>query len=146
MSLNKGLRLLAVLVLVGGVWVAHPVGQAKPAESIFTMAQADAGRATYKTACASCHTADLGGSNEFPQLAGDDFMSAWKTRKVSELYEFIHATMPPEGPALAPDQALGLIAFILQQNGAAAGATALSAATTATVGSVATGKRPSPLR
>lgn len=145
MNVNKGSRLAATLVLLAVVWVAHPMGQDQPAASIFTTAQADAGRATYKTSCASCHTADLGGSSEFPQLAGDDFMSAWKTRQVSELIEFIQATMPPEGPALTPDQALGLVALILQQNGATPGTTALTAAAAATIGSVATGKRPAPV-
>ena len=133
-----------MLALVVGAWIARPAAQ-EPAAGVFTKAQADAGRATYNTSCATCHRPDLGGRDEEPQLAGDDFLGAWKTRKASELYEFIHATMPPEGPTLSPDQALGLVAFILQENGATPGETALSATTAATIGSVAPGKRPGPL-
>jgi mono/diheme cytochrome c family protein len=144
MDVRHRVRLVAVLALVGGVWIARPLGQ-QTAEGGFTKAQADAGRATYKTTCASCHRADLGGLDAAPQLAGDDFMSAWKARKASELVEFIQATMPPEGPTLAPEQALGLVAFILQENGGTAGATALTASTAAPIGSVAPGKRPGPL-
>lgn len=142
MDVRRGARLIAIAALVGGFGIARPMGQA--AAGGFTKAQADAGRAAYKTTCASCHRADLGGQDAAPQLAGDDFLGAWKTRKASELYEFVLATMPPEGPTLAADQALGLIAFILQENGGTPGTTALTAATAASIGTVAPGKRPGP--
>lgn len=150
MYVNIGLRIVAILVLAGGGGAADLAGrQASAAEpsgtAVFTSAQAAAGRATYKASCASCHTPDLGGREDAPQLAGDDFISAWKSRKASELYDFIHATMPPEGPALSPEQTVGLVALILEENGAAAGPTPLTATTAAVIGSVATGKRPSPL-
>lgn len=141
MDANYGSRLIAILAVVGAVFIARPMAQ-QPAAGAFTKAQADAGRATYNASCATCHRADLGGRDDAPQLAGDDFLGAWKTRTASELYEFIQATMPPEGPTLSPDQALGVVSFILQENGATPGATALSATTDAPIGSVATGKRP----
>lgn len=135
----RSLRLGALLLLASLGWAARPAGQAA-SPTLFTAAQADAGRATYKVSCASCHMPDLGGRDEAPQLAGDDFLSAWKTRKVSELYDFIHATMPPEGPALTEEQAVGLVALILQENGATAGSTALAATSAETIGSVAPGR------
>jgi mono/diheme cytochrome c family protein len=133
---------LGILALVVVSSLVEAVAGQTSATSVFTKAQVDAGRATYKNSCASCHTADLGGSPEFPQLAGDDFMSAWKARTSRELYEFIHATMPPEGPMLTSEQAVGLVALILYENGATPGTTALTATTAAPIGSVATGKRP----
>jgi mono/diheme cytochrome c family protein len=139
---GRALALLAVAMTVGGLGFAPMMAQQPSTTSVFTKAQADAGRATYKTSCASCHTPDLGGTAEYPQLAGDDFMSAWRTRPVKELYEFIQGTMPPEGPMLSGEETLGIVALILQENGATPGTTALTAATAGTIGSVATGKRP----
>ncbi len=128
--------------MAGSLCLTPLRAQTPSAKPVFTKAQAEAGRATYKNSCASCHTPDLGGSSEFPQLAGDDFMSAWKARTSKELYEFIQATMPPEGPMLTSEQALGVVSFILQQNGATPGTDPLTATTAAPIGSVATGKRP----
>ncbi len=133
---------LGMLAAVGSFYAVALGAQAPSTTSVFTKVQADAGRVTYKNSCASCHTPDLGGRDDAPQLAGDDFMSAWRTRTSRDLYEFIHATMPPEGPMLTNEQALGLVAFILQENGATAGTTELTATTAAPIGSVATGKRP----
>lgn len=135
--------LAAVVVAAFAAFYLAPLMAHQPATtSVFTKAQVDAGRVTYKNACASCHTPDLGGSPEYPQLAGEEFIGAWKTRTSRDLLEFIHATMPPEGPMLTDEQALGVVAFILYENGATAGNTALTATTAAPIGSIATGKRP----
>lgn len=139
-SFVRVVALLAIGLGVAIASVARPAAQ--PTEAVFSKAQADAGRATYKSTCASCHTPDLGGREDYPQLAGPEFISAWKTRTTKDLYEFIHGTMPPEGPALTPEQALGLVAFILQENGATAGTTALTESTASPIGTIATGKRP----
>lgn len=139
---GRALALLATVMSVGSLGFVPMMAQEPSTTSVFTKAQADAGRATYKNGCASCHTPDLGGTAEYPQLAGDDFMSAWRTRTSKDLYEFIHATMPPEGPMLTSEQALGLVALILQENGATPGTTALTGTTAVPIGSVATGKRP----
>jgi mono/diheme cytochrome c family protein len=137
----KTVALLAALTGTAILSVTRPMAQPS-STAVFTTAQADAGRATYKGTCASCHTPDLGGREDYPQLAGPDFIGAWKTRTTKDLYEFIQATMPPEGPMLKPEQALGLVAFIMQENGATAGTTALTESTAAPIGTIATGKRP----
>jgi alcohol dehydrogenase (cytochrome c) len=110
---------------------------------IYTAAQAEAGRTAYNASCASCHVSDLGGRNDAPQLAGPDFMNVWRTRGVDALFGLIRSTMPPGGARLSDDQYLAIVAYILQQNGAAAGIQPVAAATTVSVGSVATGQRPS---
>ena len=110
---------------------------------VYTAAQAAAGRAAYEASCASCHVADLGGRNEAPQLAGSDFMNVWRTQGVDALFGFIRSTMPPGGARLSDDQYLSIVAYILQSNGAAAGAQPLVASTTIPIGSIATGQRPS---
>lgn len=118
------------------------VGQQTPAASVFTTAQASAGRGVYDQRCAGCHGSDLRGGNEAPQLAGADFMNAWRGRTTRELYEFIHATMPLGAPDLSPDQALAVTAFILQSNGATAGTQALAPTTAQPIGAVAAGQPP----
>jgi alcohol dehydrogenase (cytochrome c) len=109
---------------------------------VFTAPQADAGRTAYEASCASCHVADLGGRNEAPQLAGADFMNVWRTQGVDALFGYIRSTMPPGGARLPDEQYLAIVAYILQQNGAAAGAQPLAASTTVPIGTVASGRRP----
>ena len=81
--------------------------------------------------CASCHSPDLRGGNEAPQLAGANFMSAWRGRTTRELFEFIQTTMPPGAADLSAEQALSVTAFILQSNGGTPGAQALAPTTAA---------------
>src|SRR5262249_41609907 len=120
---------------IGFVLVA---GQQAPA-AVYSAAQAAAGRTVYQASCASCHMPDLAGRHQAPQLAGDNFMNTGRTRTTRDLFEFIQSTMPPTGESLSADQYLAVTAFILQANGAAAGAQALAATTSAPIGSVAPG-------
>src|SRR5262249_57394356 len=92
-----------------------------------------------QASCASCHMPDLAGRNEAPQLAGNNFMNTWRSRSTRDLFEKIQATMPPTGDTLSDDQFLAVTAFILQANGASAGAQALTATTSAAIGTVASG-------
>jgi len=108
----------------------------------FTEAQAAAGRASYFANCAGCHLADLRGANEARPLVGPDFMRTWSARSAQELIAFLGVTMPPPPAApgsLGAQSYVNLAAFLLQANGATAGTGELTAATSATVGSVATG-------
>ena len=107
--------------------------------SVFTAQQADAGRAAYEARCAGCHLPDMSGRNEAAPLAGANFMNAWRGRSTRELYEYISATMPPGGATLGADVYLSITAFILQSNGATAGAQPLTAITAAPLAAIATG-------
>jgi alcohol dehydrogenase (cytochrome c) len=113
-------------------------GQQTPT-AVYSAAQAGAGRAVYQASCASCHMPDLTGRNEAPQLAGNNFMNTWRSRSTRDLFEKIQATMPPTGDTLSADQFLAVTAFILQANGAPAGAQALTATTAVPIGTVAAG-------
>ena len=136
-------RYVAVLAAaLAGSAIALVAGQQPTAAPIFTAAQATAGRAAYQASCASCHVADLGGRNEAPQLAGGDFMSTWRTRSAKDLFDYMSSTMPPGGPSLSPEQYASIVAYILQQNSAQPGQTAFDGTSAATIGSVATGQRP----
>jgi alcohol dehydrogenase (cytochrome c) len=136
--MRAGLFSFAALGLCAMALVA---GQ-QPGAPVFSAQQAAAGRAAYEASCASCHVADLGGRNEAPQLAGTDFMNVWRTQGVDALFGFIRSTMPPGGARLSDDQYLAIVAYILQANGAAAGAQPLTASTNVPIGSIATGQPP----
>src|SRR6476661_4446904 len=136
-------RLGLMIAGLAGSAIALVAGQQQPSGApVYTAAQAGAGRAAYQANCASCHVADLGGRNEAPQLAGGDFMNTWRSRTTKDLFDYMSSTMPPGGPSLSPDQYASIVAYVLQQNSAAAGATAFTATTTVPIGSIATGQRP----
>src|SRR5262245_19326256 len=115
------------------------LAQDRQATGAFTAAQATAGRIAYQANCASCHLADLAGRGEAPPLAGPSFVNAWRTRTTKDLIEYMQATMPPNAATLPPEQYLAIASFILQSNGASAGAQPLTASTAVAIGSVATG-------
>jgi hypothetical protein len=136
-------RTASAAVLALATSIAH--GQPGP----FTEQQAAAGRSSYFANCASCHLADLRGTNEARPLFGPDFMRTWGTRTAQELIAFLGVTMPPPPAApgsLGPQSYVNLAAFLLQANGAAAGTTALSAASPVAIGSIATGVMPDSFR
>ena len=110
--------------------------------AVYTAAQATAGQASYQANCASCHQPTLVGQNEAPPLAGTNFMTTWGKRTTKDLLDYMSATMPPGKPSLAEAEYLNITAFILQFNGAPAGAQALTAATATPIGTIATGQRP----
>jgi alcohol dehydrogenase (cytochrome c) len=113
----------------------------------FTAQQAAAGRSIYRSNCAICHVADLGGRNEAPQLAGSNFISQWGQRTTSELVSFIESTMPPNNPrGLGEEAYVNLAAFILETNGAQPGSQPLQAGTKVQIRSVASGQVPDAVR
>ncbi len=139
----------AVLVLVSGAHLALTAvapfakvtsGQAAPAP-VYTAAQAAAGQASYQANCASCHQATLVGQNEAPALAGANFKTTWRGRTTKDLVEYMAATMPPGRPSLGEAEYLNITAFVLQANGAVAGAQPLVVATATPIGAIATGQR-----
>ncbi len=151
--MSRSLLSLAVLIGAAPLGIAIVAGQQPPllpepqdrseqsraAAGVFTAAQAASGRGIYQASCASCHLPDLAGRNEAPQLAGNNFMNTWRARTTRDLFELIQATMPPAAASLTEDQYLAVAVFLLQANGAPAGATAFAPTTAVLIGSVATG-------
>lgn len=89
--------------------------------AVFTAPQAAEGRKLYRAHCASCHMPDLSGNNDAPPLAGKNFVGTWGLRSVKDLFDYIAATMPPDGAALPAETFGSIVAHILSANGAAAG-------------------------
>ena len=136
-------RQFLALVFAGATVVLLGAQQQPAGGPVFSAAQAVSGRDLYSANCASCHTDDLGGRNEAPQLAGPNFMNAWRSRSTKDLYDYIAGSMPPGGAALNEEQFLQVTAYILQQNSAQPGASPLTATTAVPIGAIATGQRPS---
>ena len=80
--------------------------------------QVEAGRGVYERSCAECHRADLSGDFEAPELAGRNFLAAWRRAPLSELLAVVR-DMPPEEPGtLSEAQYLAVTAYLLEANGA----------------------------
>ncbi|MSP94256.1 MAG: c-type cytochrome [Alphaproteobacteria bacterium] len=143
------MRGLKALLLVSGaalatLGIAITTAQPQPAAGgVYTADQATIGATAYAATCAKCHQNDLRGSSEAPPLAGATFMNAWRTRTTADLSTKILTSMPADNPRTLSDQAVGaLVAYILRQNGAPVGATALATTAAIPIGQVATGTAP----
>ena len=127
-------------------FVQPPISAQQPARTApYTAEQANAGRATYLVKCATCHLPDLKGSNEASPLAGINFVNTWRARTTSDLFNRIRNTMPITDPgSLGDEETVNIVAYLLQANGAAAGAQALTPATMAPIGAVIGGDGSAP--
>ena len=123
-TMNRGsLALAAFLVCAPGL------GQAPPPSSVYSVAQAQTGANLYREHCADCHGAALEGLTG-PALKGPVFdqMVAAQRWTAKTLNDVTALTMPQSNPgSLTAGQYAALTAYLLQQNGYPAGATALSA-------------------
>ena len=94
----------------------------------FTQAQVDQGQDLYRANCASCHGGALNDGEFAPSLKGVRFRGKWSGQPVGALFSYMSANMPPgQAGVLGPDDYASLAAFLLQANGAAAGAKPLPA-------------------
>ncbi len=128
-------------VAVGAV-VAKPSRPAEPAaqkstnDGVYSKAQADGAKAQFDKICAECHPfsdAEKKKPRDVP-LGGETFFENWTGRSLGEIASTIALTMPNDGSAVVSDEeALNLVAFILQKNGFPAGTKKLDKAGEAAV-------------
>ena len=133
---------LGVCVALVTLGVAVIGGQQPPTSGPFAVEQASTGRQIYEASCASCHRPDLGGGAEAPALTGVNFMNTWGMRPTRELTEYIRVAMPPGAAPMPAQQALALTAFILQTNGARAGAIPLASGEATSIAAAVRGQTP----
>jgi mono/diheme cytochrome c family protein len=85
----------------------------------FSPTQIEAGKKLYvEQQCATCHGAQMRGTNAAPALADDGFRNAWRTRTLAELLDCTRSTMPPgRVGTLTSAQYDSLMGAILDANG-----------------------------
>ena len=108
---------------------AHAQGVFGSGPVSFTAPQAARGKAAYDDNCASCHGAHLDDGQFGPPVKGPTFQAQWHNQSAAALFSLVATKMPPAAPNSLDGQTYADIeAYILQQNGAAAGQSVLSAA------------------
>src|ERR1043166_5157220 len=91
----------------------------------YSPSQASAGARDYGASCASCHGQKLEGGAG-PTLKGPAFLSKWQGKSLADLWQVTHDQMPLGAPgSLSEEKSLGVLSYILQANGYAAGDTPL---------------------
>ena len=133
------LRLVAcTTAFLFGSIATSAIGDVHEDSALFTSQQAVEGKALYSVRCASCHGDALQGGSA-PALAGPEFASAWSAdelaadwaeskRTVDDLDFIIRTTMPKGSVGkLGVEEYTAILAYILEQNGYAAGTTPLRA-------------------
>ena len=90
------------------------------AGGVFSAAQADEGRDSFRSLCTECHF-----SREFSDAR---FKFKWSRRSAGDLYETIFTSMPESAPGiLSPEEAVALVTYILRMNGFKPGGSELAA-------------------
>ena len=111
-------------------------GQATTNDGIYSKAQAEAAKPQFDKLCAECHAFTVATKKQEKDLPlGDEpFLKKWEGRSLDELLTLIVTTMPNDGSAVVNDEeALNLLAYVLQQNGYAPGKAPLNKAAAAAV-------------
>lgn len=115
------LRVALAVASLAGAGAAAAQEAAPDAAGWYSAAQAASGQQLFNNYCAECHRPDLTGADG-PALKGAAFLKVFGGQPLSDLYGVEHTTMPAVNPGSLPASTLlPITAFILQQNGLAAG-------------------------
>src|SRR5436190_19164226 len=124
-EIEFGFMNVALVLFVAARLMAVPQSAA-PAAGVYSAAQANRGRIVIESHCSSCHGDDLSGL-EGPALVGNAFMVKWEQGSLAALFRKIRDTMPSGAVTnITEDEKIDAIAYLLQQNGFAEGATDLT--------------------
>ena len=124
----RRVKLFALCAALGGSIAGPALAHGAVAPSVHTADQATAGAQVYAAQCAACHGNAMEGVAG-PALKGPQFkaMAQAQGMNAQSLLEVVSQSMPQSDPgSLTPDQYNQVVAYILQQNGYAAGSTPLS--------------------
>src|SRR5258708_5690240 len=118
--------LLAAISIASATQARQAAAQQRP--PAFTDEQVERGRAIYQRNCQDCHgtTLDNGEFGGAP-LKGSYFRQHWGAGDVAGLFGYVNTLMPPDRPGqLSAQSYVDLTAFLLSNNGYAAGAEELT--------------------
>jgi mono/diheme cytochrome c family protein len=130
--MNGFLVAAVVMLAAAGATSAARAQQIPPRsakEGVFTMAQAERGKALYQEQCGSCHgTMESSTPDMAPLLNDGGFQNLWKDRSLARLFSRIQETMPQDKPgSLSPDQTIDIMAYVLSANALPSGEAPLAA-------------------
>jgi len=93
-------------------------------DGIYTIAQAERGKADYTAKCGGCHKDDLSG---YQAVLTNQFLPHWREDNLDNFYTAMKSTMPRGAPAtLTDDVYVDILAFILRANNFPPGAEELT--------------------
>jgi alcohol dehydrogenase (cytochrome c) len=126
--LSVGLGVFAALLSQSPSLAQRPPRVDPAPLASFTPEQAAQGKTVYAAQCGNCHGRNLGGSEFATPLNGTAFSLNWGGKSADALFTFIRTRMPPTAiGSLTPDATAGVVAYLLQVNGAKAADTPLAA-------------------
>jgi hypothetical protein len=138
-------------------------GQEPAKPSVFTAAQAEAGRTSYENSCGKCHAYSLLGrtgqegelppvsalppayqefirkTGRVPPFVGKTFLSRWGQKSAAELIARFQVTANDpffQFEGMSDDVVVNITAYVLRMNGAKPGPEALTKTTAAVVNSI----------
>jgi mono/diheme cytochrome c family protein len=126
---------ISVVVGLGCLLMVSHAGAQAPGQAtrsvrdgVFTVQQAERGRALYATYCSDCHMTDMSGRLDVPHpssapaLRGPYFIANWRALTAADLFERMRISMPQTAPgSLTRQQNADILAHILDANGYPAG-------------------------
>ena len=125
-------------ILGAGFWALSAHQAASP--SVFTSAQAAAGRVAYERTCGKCHTNKLTGRKGDPdELPPEIFMDRWGGKTAGELIARFQETVDDpyfQFEDMNDETTVNITAYVLQVNGAKAGTQPLTRTTSAIVSAI----------
>jgi hypothetical protein len=160
--MDRKVAFLAIALLGSGRFIL--TGQQAARLTVFTTAQAEAGRTAFENSCAKCHTYSLlgrkGSEGELPPLSsltapylafpgvsiprvpalmGKDFVERygkWTAARMFTLFRGAADTTPVSELNMSDETLVNITAYILQKNGAKPGNLPLTTTTDAAMNSI----------
>ena len=126
-----GVMALAGALSLGAIGQAPAAAQAGAPrqtvlDGVYTIDQARRGQVAYDERCGDCHQRDLSGGDRGSALAGDEFVRAWLSLTVGDLFDRVRTSMPTDRPgSLTPEMTSDIVAYMLRANDYPAGSAEL---------------------
>ena len=110
---------LIVILIASLVIAASAASQKTVLSGVYTTAQAERGKTSYKLFCAGCHKEDLSGGGDdaarAAALKGDKIIVR---KELNNLFRYIRDWMPQDDRGSLDDKTcIDIVAYILQENG-----------------------------
>jgi mono/diheme cytochrome c family protein len=119
-----GLIAATAIIVVSATGIGVKAKGEAPAKgaAFFSADQVMRGEDEYVTNCVMCHGYNLNDGEFAPPIKGSFFQNMWVGKTVGELFTKTVMTMPQSNPdSLDPGTYADVLAYILHQNGIAAG-------------------------